>query len=98
MLFAEALISFMAMQLLLSHLSNSTMRKLIGYKGYLDVLLHGSVMYVFFGTSTEGLIQAEAAAIMFSLWLRLYAKLFGYERMVRNGWRITWVRTPGRFA
>jgi hypothetical protein len=97
-MFAEALVSFFAIQLLLSHFSNSTMRKIIGYKGYVDVCLHGTVMFLFFGTSTEGLIQAEAAAILFSLWLRVYAKLFGFERLHRNGLKLAWVRYPGRFA
>jgi hypothetical protein len=95
-MFAEALVSFFAMQLLLSHLSNRMMRRLIGYKGYVDVVLHGSIMFLFFGTSTEGLLQAEAAAILFSIWLRIYARLFGYERWC---WRpMGWQRFPGRFA
>lgn len=95
-MFVEAFVSFFAMQLLLSHLSNRMMRRLIGYKGYVDVVLHGSIMFLFFGTSTEGLLQAEAAAILFSIWLRIYARLFGYERWC---WRPTgWQRFPGRFA
>lgn len=96
MLFAEALVSFAAVYLLLSHLQPRGTRRLVGYKGYVDVVLHTSVMALFFNTSTEGLIQAEAAAIMFSLWLRAYAWAFGYERYIRT--RRAWVRYAGHFS
>lgn len=93
---AEAIVSFAAMALLLSHLSNRTFRRLIGYKGYVDIMLHGSVMYLFFGTSTDGLIQAEAAAILFSVWLRMYCWMYGFERF--NVRQLRWQRFAGRFT
>ena len=96
MWFAEALVSFAAFFLLLSHVSKRTMRRLVGYKGWTDTVLHGSVLVLFFGTSTEGLIQAEAAAILFSVWLRAYAYACGYERF--NWQRSRWVRYAGRFT
>lgn len=80
MLLAEALISFTAFYLLLSHLSGRVLRRMVGYVGITDTLLHGSVLYLFFQTSTDGLIQAEAAAIMFSLFLRGYRYAKGWER------------------
>lgn len=95
MWFAEALVSFAAFFLLITHLSAHTVRRLVGYKGWTDLVLHASVLFLFFGTSTEGLIQAEAAAILFSLWLRVYRWAFGYERyFLAHGWR----RYAGRFS
>lgn len=93
MLLAEALVSFMAFYLLLSHISSKAMRRLVGYKGYVDLVLHTSVIYMFLGTSTDGLIQAEAAAILFSVTLRGYAYFAGYERLTLRGWQ----RYAGRF-
>jgi hypothetical protein len=87
MIFIDALISFTAFYLLLSHLSGTTMRRLVGYKGSVDVVLHGTVICMFIGTSTDGLMQAEAAAILFSIYLRGYAHFAGYERLTRKGWQ-----------
>ena len=80
MLFIATFVSFVSFMLLLQHISRSTMRKLVGHKGWVDVVLHLSILFLFFGTSTEGLLQAEAAGICFSIYLRLYAKLIGYSR------------------
>jgi hypothetical protein len=81
-----AIISFVSMLLLISHLSPKWLRRVSGYKGIFDVVLHGSILFMFFGTSTEGLLQAECAGIFFSLWLRGYRWLFGYERLVGGRW------------
>lgn len=82
-----ALISFFSVALLLSHLSPSMVRRLVGYCGWVDLLLHGTVIYLFMGTSTLGLIQAEASAILFSLALRGYRYFKGYERLTLDGWK-----------
>lgn len=92
----DAFVSFFAMYLLISHLSNRGLRILVGHKAMVDIVLHVSVLYMFFSTSTEGLLQAEAAAIMFSIWLRVYRKCFGFETF---DWRQRrWVRYAGRFT
>lgn len=96
MWFAEALVSFAAFMLLLTHVNKRTMRRLVGYKGWTDLVLHSCVLLLFFGTSTEGLIQAEAAAILFSLWLRAYRWACGYEHFDWS--RQRWVRVAGRFT
>lgn len=72
------IISFVSFVLILSHLQPRWLRVLAGYKAMTDLVLHGSILYMFFGTSTEGLLQAEAAGILFSLWLRSYRYLAGY--------------------
>lgn len=89
-----AFVSFMSIVLLMTHLSKPTMRRMVGYKGFVDVVLHGTILYMFFATSTMGLLQAEAAGICFSLYLRAYSWAFGYERL--HGF--TWVRYAGRFT
>jgi hypothetical protein len=92
----DAFVSFFAMYLIISHLSARSLRRLVGYKGYVDAVLHVSVIYMFFATSTEGLLQAEAAAIMFSLWLRAYRWASGFERY--NVAERRWMRFNGRFT
>jgi len=82
-----ALISFFSVTLLLSHLSQRAVRRIVGYCGWVDLMLHGTVIYLFMGTSTLGLIQAEASAIMFSLALRSYRYFKGYERLTSSGWK-----------
>lgn len=95
MLFAEALVSFAAFFLLLSHLSSRSMRRLVGYKGLADLVLHGAVLFLFFGTSTEGLIQAEAAAVLFSVYLRVYRYAKGWERFDVK--QLRWRRFAGKY-
>lgn len=80
-------ISFFSFWLLVSHISPRIMRRLVGYKGVVDVVMHGTIIWMFLGTSTDGLLQAEAAGILFSLYLRGYHKLFGYERLVNMRWQ-----------
>jgi len=86
MIFVAALVSFASFWLLLSHLSPRSMRRLVGYKGVFDLVLHSSVLFLFFGTSTDGLLQAEAAAIMLSIAIRLYRWAYGYERFQKFRW------------
>lgn len=94
MLFVLAFVTFTSFWMLIRHIGRPTMRKLVGYKGVVDVLLHGTIIMMFLGTSTDGLIQAEAAGIMFSIYLRLYSKFVGYSRMVDGHW----VNFPGAFG
>ena len=93
-MFVAAFVSFFSFYFLLSHLSPRARRRMVGYKGPIDVVLHASVIYLFLGTSTMGLLQAEAAAICFSLYLRGYSYLYGYERIIDG----KWVRFAGRWT
>lgn len=88
-----AFVTFCAFWILTRHLSAQTMRRIVGHKGKVDLLLHISVIVLFHGTFS-GLMQAEAAAIMMSLYLLGYRKLFGYERRVDG----RWVRFAGRIT
>lgn len=81
-----AVITFVSTMLIITHLSAKWTRRLVGYKGAVDLVLHGTVIYMFLGTSTEGLLQAECAAIFISLWIRAYRWAFGYERLVGRRW------------
>lgn len=94
MFLIAALISFFSAWLLLGHVSPAMRRRIVGYAGWADLIVHGTVIVMFMGTSTLGLLQAEAAAILWSLWLRAYRWAFGYERLER--WK--WVRFTGRFT
>lgn len=93
-MFLAAFISFMSMALLMTHMAPRTMRRLVGYKGWVDVTLHCTILFMFLGTSTMGLLQAEAAGILFSLYLRVYSWAFGFERY--SNWK--WQRFAGRFT
>lgn len=88
-----ALISFGSIAMVLTH-SPRVMYRLAGYAMPVDVLLHGTILWMFLGTSTLGLIQAEAAGILFSLSLRGFRWAFGYERLVK----FRWTRFDGRIA
>lgn len=81
-----AMISFFGIVLLSWHLSRTTMQRIVGYAGFIDMALHGSVIYLFIGTSTLGLMQAELSAIFFTLALRAYRYLRGYQRFERMRW------------
>ena len=82
-----ALISFGSFALIFTHVRDQKyVRRAMGYAMWIDIVMHGTIMWMFFGTSTLGLIQAEAAGILFSLSFRLYRWLFGYERLTWNGW------------
>lgn len=86
---SAALVTFAAFWILTRHLSPKTMRKVVGHKGKIDVVLHLTVILLFHGTFS-GLMQAEAAAILFSCYLLFYRWAWGYER---GG-----VRYAGRFT
>lgn len=96
-----ACVSFFGLMLVVHHMSSAWMRRLVGFKGIVDIVLHGTIIYMFFGTSTLGLLQAELCGIMFSVYLRAYRWLFGYERWLspanaRNSFMgRRWVRFAG---
>lgn len=89
-----AFVTFFSFLLVLNHLPAHWMRRLVGYVGFTDIILHGTIIYIFIGTSTQGLLQAEAAGICFSLYLRGYRWLRGYERLEQ----FRWMRYPGRLT
>lgn len=89
MFLSSALVTFVSLWLLIRHIKPRTMRRLVGRLGLFDLVLHATIIILFHGTFT-GLMQAECAGIMISLYLRGYRWAFGYER---RGQRI-----PGRFT
>lgn len=84
--FGAALVSFFGLFLLSWHLQRSTMQRIAGYAMWVDLLLHGSIIYMFMGTSTLGLMQAELSAIFFTIALRGYRYVRGYQRFERMRW------------
>lgn len=94
-----AFVTFTVFVLMLNWLSAQTTRRLFGYAMWIDIFVHGSILYMFFGTSTMGLLQAEAAGILFSLYIRVYRWGWGYERYTAwPGRGLCWVRTAGKFT
>ncbi len=89
-----AFVSFISFMLVIHHIPKHIMRRIVGYKGWFDVLLHGTILYMFMGTSTMGLLQAEGAGICFSLYLRFYSWAFGYEKLI--DW--SWQRFAGKYT
>lgn len=81
-----ALITFGSLALLCTHMSPRTIRRCLGYAVWIDIVLHGAILWMFLGTSTLGLLQAEAAGILFSISLRIGRKLIGYEKLTAKGW------------
>lgn len=85
-MFIAAFISFFSFWLVISHLPASYRRRMVGYILWVDLFLHGSIILMFIGTSTMGLLQAEAAGICFSLYLRAYRFFCGYETLINGRW------------
>lgn len=89
-----AFISFGSFALIATALPAHVLRRAMGYAIWIDVLMHISILWMFIGTSTLGLLQAEAAGILFSLSFRVYRWAFGYEKLGLKGWtRYTGVLT-----
>lgn len=89
-----ALITFFAMFCVTWHFERSTCQRIAGYALLVDIVLHTSVFYIFIGTSTLGLMQAELSAIFFTLTIRAYRWTHGYQ-VLRSG---RWVLYPGAIA
>lgn len=81
-----AFITFGSFALFCTHFSPTFVRRAMGYAIWIDLLMHGTILWMFLGTSTMGLLQAEAAGILFSLSFRVYRWAFGYERLGARGW------------
>lgn len=91
---AAALITFFGFGLLCTHLRPHWLRRIAGYAMWFDIIVHCTVIYLFMGTSTLGLMQAELSAIMFTVALRSYRWLFGFEKL--RGFK--WVRYTGKLT
>lgn len=93
-----ALISFFSFALIAWHLKREQLQKLAGFALPIDLILHTSILAMFIGTSTLGLMQAELSAILFTLAMRGYRKLFGYQKLTRKGARLKWQLHKGYFT
>jgi len=92
--FAAALISVLSAVLITWHLSRSTMQRIAGYAFIVDLTMHIGVIYLFMGTSTLGLLQAELSAIFMTLMLRVYRHCYGYQKF-KN---LRWITYAGTFT
>jgi hypothetical protein len=95
MFLIAASITFAVIWLLLTNLGAHWVRRVVGYQIATDLVVHGSILWMFLGTSTLGLLQAEAAGIMFSVWMCYYRWAWGYERLSLTA---GWLRYRGRFT
>lgn len=85
MMIVAAFVSYFGIWFLLQHLSAQTMRRLMAHKGLLDLTIHSTILYLFWGTSTMGLLQAEAAGLMLSVYIRWYRFAYGYITVDDDG-------------
>lgn len=67
------------------------LRKLMGFHGLLDLAVGAVFAWLFFGTLT-GMVIAAVAGLTFSLFVTIYRRVYGYERLTLRGWRPVWVR------
>jgi hypothetical protein len=93
-----ALISFFAFMMIATHLNMVQVRRVLGYAMFIDIALHTTIIALFIGTSTLGLMQAELSAILFSIALRVARWAIGYSRLSRTGFKFYWRTTHGRFV
>jgi len=87
---AEAAVTFTGIWLLTGHLTEQTKRRIAGRAALVDVCLHASIVILFHRTFA-GLMQAEMAGIMVTMYMRTWRKWYGYE--YRKAGR--WVRVLG---
>lgn len=86
---------FLALALLMTHLSAQTKRRLVGYSLALDLMSFTLCLTLFGGTGTERL-GAIGASIGITAALHAYKWLYGYERYSWS--ERQWVRFAGRLT
>lgn len=86
MIVIAGFITFLSFWIVLHFMPPRVVRRIMGTRPWLDILLHGGVIVLFIGAPTM-LIQAELSAIMFSLAITIYRKLNGYEKLTLRGWK-----------
>lgn len=91
-----AVAMFLAVGLLMTHLSPRTRRRLVGYGLVLDVAVLAFFLTVFGGTGGERL-GAIGATLGVTCAIHLYRLLFGFERYERFKGRWQWVAYRGLF-
>jgi hypothetical protein len=94
MIVIAGFITFLSFWIVLHFMPPRLVRRIMGTRPWLDLVLHGGVIVLFLGAPTM-LIQAELSAIMFSLAITIYRKLFGYEKLQRSGLKLRWMRYAG---
>jgi hypothetical protein len=62
------------------------LRKLMGFHFALDLAAGALFAWLFFGTLT-GMVIAAIAGLVFSLFITVYRRVAGYERLTLRGWR-----------
>lgn len=62
------------------------LRKVMAFHGLLDLAVGSMFAWLFFGTLT-GMVIAAVAGLTFSLFITIYRRFFGYERLTLRGWR-----------
>jgi hypothetical protein len=64
--------------------------QIVGYVWIPDVLMHGTVVYMFIGNGFA-LMCAELAAVCMSVYMRGVRRAIGLRRLERRGWKLVWV-------
>jgi hypothetical protein len=68
------------------------LRKLMAFHGVIDLVGGAVFAWLFFGTLT-GMAIAMVAGLTFSLFVTVYRRVWGYDRLTLRGWRPVFVRT-----
>lgn len=71
-------------------------RRVLGFEPWVDI---GSTIFlisIFSGTAT-GAAAAMFAGVFLSILLYIARGIFGYEKLVRNGWQFSWKYQPPRW-
>lgn len=93
LILASALISFASITLLMNaYCAPATRLKIAGqWAGRIDFIIHVTVILLFIGTSTLGLLQAELAAIMFTLYNRYFYRWYkgAMYKNSKGDWYVT---------
>lgn len=81
MLLTPGFLTVLAFAVLFLKMKRDTLRKLLGFDLYVDILVGIVLMYIFAGTYS-GMMVAMVAGLGFSGFLWLLKKCIGYKRLV----------------
>jgi hypothetical protein len=85
-----AAITFAFFVFIFHNASAYRLTQIVGYVWIPDLIMHGSVVYMFIGNGVV-LIAAELAAVCMSMYMRGVRRAIGLRRLERRGWKLVWV-------
>lgn len=78
-------------------MARMNLKRFMGYPVACDIVVTLLLTLILMG-SFSGMVAAIIGGLAFSGLVTLYRRLFGYERLVRTGFKLQWVRYDGLWS